>query len=108
GVWFERVSGLTPELAAYAVLPTRILVPLPALSVTLSLQRAILVQGRYTTPITGATTVEVIGIATLFPLLGFGLGWTGVTAAFTAFLGGRIASNLVLLRPVLGVLARPL
>lgn len=105
-IWFERLSGLTPELAAYAVWPTRLLVPLPALSVLLSLQRAILVQGRRTGPISGATTVEVISIAILFPLFGFGLGWTGVTAAFIAFLGGRLAGNLFLLRPVREVLAR--
>lgn len=106
-LWFEVLSGLSPELAAYAVWPTRLLVPLPALSVLLSLQRAILVQGRRTGPISGATTVEVIGIAILFPLFGFGLGWTGVTAAFIAFLGGRLAGNLYLLRPVREVLARP-
>lgn len=104
-IWFERLSGLTPELAAYALWPARILVPLPALSVLLSLQRAILVQGRRTGPISGATTVEVIGIAVLFPLLGFGLGWTGVTAAFTAFLGGRVAGNIFLLRSVREVLS---
>ncbi len=105
-VWFETVSGLSPELAAYAVWPTRILVPLPALSVLLSLQRAILVQGRRTGPISGATFTEVAGIAVLFPLFGFGWGWVGVTAAFVAFVGARVAGNLYLLRPVRQVLAR--
>ncbi|MBT8336634.1 MAG: hypothetical protein KJO11_08520, partial [Gemmatimonadetes bacterium] len=76
-VWFVQISGLSPELAEFAVWPTRILVPLPALSVWLSLQRAVLVQGRRTSPISGATTVEVLGIALLFPLFGFGLGWVG-------------------------------
>lgn len=98
--WFQGVSGLTPELAEFAVIPARILVPLPALSVLLSLQRAILVQGRRTDPITGATVVELVGIAILFPLLGFGLGMVGVTAAFLAFVGGRCAGNLYLVRSV--------
>ena len=105
-VWFETLSGLSPELAEFAVWPTRILVPLPALSVLLSLQRAVLVQGRRTSPISGATVVEVAGIALLFPLFGFGFGWIGVTAAFVAFVGARVAGNLYLLRPVRQVLAR--
>jgi hypothetical protein len=99
-LWFQGVSGLTPELAAHAVVPARILVPLPALSVLLSLQRAVLVQGRRTDPITGATTVELVGISLLFPLFGFGVGMVGVTAAFVAFVGGRLAGNLFLIRPV--------
>ncbi|MBT8404850.1 MAG: hypothetical protein KJP18_13400, partial [Gemmatimonadetes bacterium] len=105
-VWFVQISGLSPELAEFAVWPTRILVPLPALSVWLSLQRAVLVQGRRTSPISGATTVEVLGIALLFPLFGFGLGWVGVTAAFIAFVGARLAGNVYLLRPMRQVLAR--
>jgi hypothetical protein len=96
-VWFVTVSGLSPELAAYALIPARILVPLPALSVLLSLQRAILVQGRRTRPITGATATEVAVVAILFTLLGWGAGMVGVTAAFLAFLGGRVAGNLYLL-----------
>jgi hypothetical protein len=75
--------------------------------VWLSLQRAVLVQGRRTGPISGATTVEVIGIAVLFPLFGFGFGWVGVTAAFVAFVGARAAGILYLLRSSRAVLARP-
>lgn len=104
-VWLETVSGLSPELAEYAIWPIRIMVPLPALSVLLSLQRAVLVQGRRTSPISGATVVEVVGIAVLFPLFGFGVGWTGATAAFIAFLGARFAGNVYLLRPVRQVLS---
>lgn len=95
-VWFQTISGLSPELAAYAVVPARILVPLPALSVLLSLQRAVLVQGRRTGPITGATATEVAVVAILFTLLGWGAGLVGVTAAFLAFVGGRLAGNLYL------------
>jgi hypothetical protein len=96
-VWFETISGLTPELAAYALTPARILVPIPALSVLLSFQRAILMQGRTTGPITVATAVEVGTIAVLFVLGGWVAGMMGVTAAFVAFLGGRIGSTTYLL-----------
>lgn len=95
-VWFGTVSGLTPELTSFALAPVRILVPIPALSVILSLQRAVLIQARKTHPITVATSIEVMGIAVLFVALGWGLDLVGVTAAFLAFLGGRTASVLYL------------
>jgi hypothetical protein len=106
GFWFETVSGLTPELASFALVPTRILVPLPALSVLLALQRGLLVQGRRTGPITVATVTEVAAIAVLFAVFGFGLEVVGVTAAVVAFTGGRTLSNLYLVRPVARVLRR--
>jgi hypothetical protein len=95
-VWFETISGLTPELTAFALPPARILVPLPALAVLLNLQRAVLMKGRRTRPITGASAMELIGVAVLFPALAWGVGLMGVTAAFAAFLGGRVAANLYL------------
>jgi hypothetical protein len=102
--WFVTVSGLTPELAELAVLPTAILVPIPFLSVLLSFQRGILVISRRTRPITIATALEVAGMAILFPLLGWKAGWVGVTAAATALLVGRLAANTFLLFPCKSVL----
>lgn len=103
--WFEIVSGLTPELAAFAILPTAILVPIPFMSVLLSFQRSLLVVGRRTRPITLATALEVGGIALLFPLLGWRMGMVGVTAAAVAILLGRVAANTFLMSPCRGVLA---
>ena len=94
--WFGTISGLSPELATLALMPTRILVPLPAISVLLSYQRAILIKERRTRPITVATAIEVGGIAILFMLSAWGFGLIGVTSAFVAFVGGRIGSNLYL------------
>ncbi|MCZ6806365.1 MAG: hypothetical protein O7F08_05385, partial [Deltaproteobacteria bacterium] len=96
-LWFETISGLTPELASFALVPMRIIVPLPFLSVLLSLQRAILVEGRRTGYITVATALEVGTVAVLFVTFGWGLDLVGATAAFTAFLGGRMVSNTYLL-----------
>jgi O-antigen/teichoic acid export membrane protein len=107
GVWFETVSGLTPDLTSYALIPARILAPLPALSVVLSLQRAILVQGRRTRPITGATLTEVTGIVLIFAVFGWGFDLVGVTAAIVAFVGGRLGGNLFLVPSCRRVLARP-
>jgi hypothetical protein len=95
-VWFMGISGLPRELAAFASTPTALLVPLPALSVLLSLQRAILVQNRRTRPITVASAVEVGAVAVGFVTLGWGIGLVGATAAFGAFLLGRTAGNLYL------------
>lgn len=89
-VWFRGVSGLHPELAELARTPIRVAVLLPLLGVVLGLQRALLVQARNTGPITMATALEVTGIAVLFPVLGWGVGMMGVTAAFGALLGGRV------------------
>jgi Na+-driven multidrug efflux pump len=95
-VWFQGVSGLTPHLAGFAVLPARVIAPLPALTVLLSLQRGILVNVRRTRPITMATSIEVVGIALCFVILGWGFGVVGATAAFVAFVVGRIAANIFL------------
>ena len=104
GFWYQGLSGLDPELARYALRPTLILIPIPALSVLLSFQRGILVVGHETRPLTWATVVEVGGIALLFPLLGWKLGVVGATAALSAFLVGRAAGNLYLIAPCLRAL----
>ena len=103
-VYFMTVSGLTPELTSFALIPARLIVPLPALSVLLSLQRAILVEGRRTRHITVASAVEIGTVALGFVVLGWGLGLIGATAAFAAFLAGRAASNTYLLFGCMGVL----
>lgn len=93
GFWFQTLSGLTPELAAFAIFPARVIAFLPALTVMLTLQRAILVNVRTTHPITVATALEVAFIAVSFIAFGWGLGMVGVSAAFAAFVVGRIVAN---------------
>ncbi len=95
-LWFIALSGLTPELTSFALIPARIIVPLPFLSVLLSFQRAILVEGRRTQHITWASVIEVTAVAVFFLTLGFGFEVVGATAAFTAFLGGRLLSTVYL------------
>jgi progressive ankylosis protein len=105
--WFGTLSGLPPELVAYARAPAQILVLFPALAVLLALQQAVLVQGRHTRPITVASAIEVVAIATLFIVFGWGAGMTGVNAAVLALMGGRAAGNVFLIWPVRTVLRRP-
>lgn len=99
-VWFETISGLEPGLSRYAYAPARLTVPVVALSVVLSLERAILMKRRRTHPITIATGIEVTVIAVAFVAGVWGFGWIGVTAAFAAFVAGRLASTGYLLGPV--------
>jgi hypothetical protein len=103
-VWFLTVSGLTPALAALAVTPAQVSVALPAAAVAIAFQHGVLVRGRRTNPVTVATLVEVLAIAALFGVFGFGVGLMGVTAAVVAMTGGRVAGNLFLLRSVRQVL----
>ena len=100
GVWFGTISGLTPELVRYAILPALILIPLPGLSVLQSFQRGILVLARQTGPVTWATALEIGVVALGFPLLSAAFGWAGVVSAVTAFVIGRLGAVLYLARPV--------
>lgn len=105
-VWFETLSGLTPELAAFAILPTILFIPMPFLSAMLSLERGILIKSRRTRPVTFATAMEVVCMAAGFPLLVQAFGWAGVTAAAGAYLGGRVIAVSILVAPVVRVLGR--
>lgn len=105
-LWFETVSGLSPDLSRFATTPIRILAPIPALAVLLSFQRAILVNGHETRPITAATAIEVVGIGIGFAVLGYRLNMVGVTAAAIAFVIGRAAANAYLVVPCLRVVER--
>ena len=104
GFWFITVSGLTPELASFALTPTRILAIIPLLSVLLSFQRAILIQVRRTRPITVATAIEVAGIAGVFAAAAWGAGMVGATAAFLSYVVGRTLSTAYLATRVRRVL----
>ena len=96
-VWFEGVSGLAPELAAFALLPAQILALLPAGSVWICFQRAVLVHARQTAPITWAGILEVAVVVLLLTLTTQVLSWVGAVGAATAIVGGRLAGVLFLL-----------
>jgi hypothetical protein len=100
GVWLRDVSGLSPELARFALPPLRILCVMPGLSVLLSFQRAMLVNHGATRFVTGATVTEVSGIAAVMLVCVAVLGLPGAVAAATAFMVGRIGANLYLTPPL--------
>ena len=99
-LWFRDVSGLTPDLASFAMLPTQLLVLIPAASVLLSFQRATLVTAKRTGPITAATGLEVITIIIMLIIGIAGLDLVGAVAAAIALFTGRLVANGWLWRPL--------
>lgn len=97
--WFQTVAGLPPELAELALAPARIAAILPALSVLMSFQRALLVSSRLTRPLTGATALEITAVATILSVAIFRFDLMGAVAATLAVVLGRIAANVYLTRP---------
>jgi Flp pilus assembly pilin Flp len=100
-IWFRSVVGLSPELAELALLPARIATALPALTVLMAFQRALLVSSRLTRPLTGATVVEVASIAAILSIAIFGLDVMGAVGATSALVLGRLAGNAYLTPPCL-------
>jgi len=98
-IWFESISGLSPELARFALMPARILVVIPPLSVLLSLQRAVMVKMKRTVPVTWATCIEVSGVLGMLYVTIEMAGMIGAVGAAIALLAGRIGGNTFLLRP---------
>jgi hypothetical protein len=96
-IWFERVSGLSHGLAAFAVWPARLLILLPALEYLLSIQRARWILAHRTGVITVATAVEAGGLAAaLFVTVG-ALDLVGAVGGAIAMIVGRLAANAFLM-----------
>ncbi|HLP46077.1 MAG TPA: hypothetical protein VK469_09025 [Candidatus Kapabacteria bacterium] len=96
-IWFHQVSGLSLELAAYTYLPIRLLVFLPALTVWINFQRAILVTVNNTLPISLATFVEVGTVTGVLYAAINRLDFIGVVAAACAYVISLVCSNSFLL-----------
>jgi len=95
-VWFQHISGLSPELTRFAITPVRILALMPALTVVLSFQRSLLVVLKATRPVTWATVTEVVGVVATLWLATVFFGVVGAVAAALGFMVGRLGSNLYL------------
>lgn len=92
-VWFERLSGLTPHLAGFALWPVRVLILLPALEYLLSMQRARWIVSHRTGVVTVATAIEAAGLAiALFFTVGV-LDLVGAVGGAIAMVVGRLAAN---------------
>ncbi|MBN1551362.1 hypothetical protein JW979_07830 [bacterium] len=97
-LWFHNVSGLTLELTDFALWPFRLTILLPALTVLIAFQRALLVKAKMTGAVTWATIVELIGIiGTMYAAVHY-FHLIGAIAAGVAYIIGR-GSAVVYLAP---------
>ncbi len=97
-IWFHQVSGLSLELTAFTYLPIRLLVLLPALTVLICFQRAVLVAVNNTAPISWATVVEVGTLIGVLYVAIHRLDFIGVVAAACAYVVSLLCSNIYLLQ----------
>ncbi|NOR54117.1 MAG: hypothetical protein GQ536_08535 [Candidatus Aminicenantes bacterium] len=105
-IWFHKISGLSLELTIFAKFPAQIATLLPGLTVLISLQRALLINNKKTTPITIASSIEVICIFTILLVTISAFNWVGAIAAAAALVIGRLLANGYLVWPCLKVLKR--
>ena len=105
GLWFETVSVLSPELADFALLPTRLMILLPASTVLLSMQRALLVHFGVTHHVTWATMIEVCTVVAALDPATVHFMVVGAVAASAAMITGRAGANLFLVPPLRKLLA---
>lgn len=92
-LWFRYVYGLTPELTAFAALPTMLQSPLAPLTYVTVFQRTVLIYFGRTNPITWATALEAIGIIGGLFLMARGYHIVGAVAASGSYTFGRILAN---------------
>ncbi len=98
--WYHTVSGLPTDLTQFAIIPTRIMTLMPVLTLLLSFQRAVLVNRKFTHPITFASIIEIGGITLILFVAIKYLYVVGVIAATAAYVLGRLGANLYLMKPV--------
>jgi hypothetical protein len=95
-VWFVDVSGLSRELATFAIWPLRILAIFPLLEYLLSIQRVPWIISHRTRTITVATAIEAGALVlALVATLG-GLHMVGAIGGAIALVAGRLAANAFL------------
>jgi hypothetical protein len=94
--WFIDISGLSYSLSEFSKAPLMIMAIIPALTVLICYQRAVLVSDKNTGPITWGTAVEFIMIIIMMLLSIKVFSLVGAIAATTSFIIGRIAANIYL------------
>ena len=101
--WYGTVSGLAPDLAAFALLPGALLVVLPFTEAVLSYERGILVKAHRTAPIGAAVGVQLAVTTAAFALLVLALKTDGAVSVGPALTAGYLAGVAVLVAGHRGV-----
>jgi hypothetical protein len=105
-LWLQRVAGLSPALVDFSRVPLVLMALLPAGSVISSFQRAVLLAGRLTRPVSTATMVEAGVIFGLLTLLLLYSSLPGAICAAIAYVAGRLCTLLWMVYPCLLVVRR--
>jgi len=95
-LWYRAVSGLPPDLAAFAVLPGILLLALPFLESVLSFERGVLVRAHRTTPISAAVAIQLAATTAAFALGTLILDLNGAVVVGPALTLGYLGSNAYL------------
>lgn len=95
-IWYRRVSGLSPDLAAFSVLPGALLSALPILESLLSFERGALVRAHRTAPISLAVGAQLAVTAAVFAVLVLALKIVGALAIGPALTAGYLTSVALL------------
>jgi hypothetical protein len=103
-LWYNKVSGLSIQLTDFSILPTKILILLPGLTVLLSFMRSIMVNNKKTTAVTIATAIDVAGIFSILFITTKLLGMIGVIGAAIAIATGRLLANAYISIPCYKIL----
>ncbi len=98
-IWYQDICGLSPDLALFALAPTKLLIVLPALEVVMSFQRGLMVAGLTTKPVTLGALIEIIAIIVTLNLAIHSFNMVGAMAAALALVTGRALAILFLLYP---------
>ncbi len=98
-IWYQDICGLSPDLALFALAPTKLLIVLPALEVVMSFQRGLMVAGLTTKPVTLGALIEIIAIIVTLNLAIHSFNMVGAMAAALALVTGRAFAILFLLYP---------
>ena len=91
--WFENISGLSKSLSDFSKVPLQIMAIIPALTVWISFQRAMLVNSKNTKLITLGTAIEIITITIVMYTTVNIFSLIGAVAATTSFIIGRLVAN---------------
>jgi progressive ankylosis protein len=95
-VWYGTVSGLAPDLAAFALLPGGLLVLLPFLEAVVAYERGVLVRSHRTTPIGVAVALQLAVTAAVFAVMVLAFRVVGAVAVGPALTAGYTAGAAVL------------
>jgi hypothetical protein len=105
--WYGTVSGLSPDLVAFSLLPGAFLVLIPFIEAILSYQRGVLVKSHRTTPISVAVGVQLGVTTAVFAVMVLVLKMVGAVTVGPALTAGYVAGVAVLMAVGTGAVSKP-